>query len=484
MVMQRDFWINSWILGFLWGISCRLFFCYESMMFYVLSLAVLFWTAMFGREIWALRAGRKFVLVILAGILLGMVRIGLDLGENRRPADISGMTSRVANVVGLPDKKGQFQEVLLQTVEADSGAAAKLLARFDRNEPVEYGQKILVEGFRPDWDELDEKKRIYLFRRRLDGFLESARINKKLGLPGRNLLSLIYDLRVLFLGSLSSSLAEPAASLISGILVGERGSLPEQVAADFQATGLSHILAISGFNITIIINLVILLTTGRKKIVRFWCAFSVIVFFVILTGASASVVRAGVMGIMMLLVRVLERRTKILKIILLSAFLIVCFDPRLLNFDLSFQLSVFATLSLVLFSEYFEFFPEKDWRNLLWDGIATTLAAQVITLPFLFYYFGRVSLISPLANLAVGPLIPFLMLIGVAVLLTGLIWPVLALPLVGVTEILVRQMLNLVGILADLPLAQIEFGKGQTWLVIVYYSLVFILFRRRKPVPG
>jgi competence protein ComEC len=488
MTINRDFWINSFILGFLWGDSLRSFFCYQSVMFYVLSLGVVFWMVIFGASLLKDNLIGKFMLVLLAAALTGIIRVSLDLMETGAAGGpATGQARLVAMVAGLPDKKGQLQEAVLSGILSDDlnrmGQTVRLLAQFDRNEPVEYGQKILVEGELPDPDELEEKNRIVLFRGRLDNYLEGARILKKIGSPRRDLWAFIYRLRGIFLGSLSASLAEPSASLISGILIGERGSLPGKVATDFQITGLTHILAISGFNITIIINLVIFLTAGWKKSSRFVCSLLVIVFFVILTGASASVVRAGVMGMMMLLVKVLERRAGIVKIVLISAFLIVMVDPRLLNFDLSFQLSVFATLSLILFSGHFEITFGKSWQKFLWEGISTTLAAQVITLPFLFYYFGRVSLISPLANLLVGPLIPFLMLTGTAVLVTGLILPVLALPFIAVTETAVKLILYLVGCLADLPMAQLEFGKDQIWLVIVYYLGVFMFFRRRIPVP-
>lgn len=291
------------------------------------------------------------------------------------------------------------------------------------------------------------------------------------------------DIRVELLRIFSENLTEPSASLVAGILIGERGSLPDELADDFQITGLTHILAISGFNITLIITLVVFAAAGLGKRKRFVVSLAIIVFFVIITGASASVVRAAVMGLLVLFVKTVGRRAKPLKIILMSVFLIVFWDPRLLNFDLSFQLSMMATLSLIWFSSWLEMDFKQGWKSFLWEGIATTLAAQVITLPLIFYHFGRISLISPISNLFVGPLIPLMMILGAGVFVLAVTFPFATFIVAGLTQLLINSTAFIVGLLADLPGAQIELGEGALWLALGYYVFVFIVFRKRILAP-
>jgi competence protein ComEC len=205
---------------------------------------------------------------------------------------------------------------------------------------------------------------------------------------------------------LSAAVKEPAASLLMGILIGERGNLPKDLTDNFQITGLTHILAISGFNITLIINLILLLLAGARKGWRWLASCLLIGFFVFLTGGSASVVRAAVMGVLALSVKTLGRKIGVLQLILMSTFLIVIMDPTILNFDLSFQLSLVATMSLVFFADFWELAVSKPWQVWVWEGISLTVAAQVLTLPLIFFGFGKISLISPISNLLIGPMIP------------------------------------------------------------------------------
>ncbi len=361
----------------------------------------------------------------------------------------------------------------------------RVLAYFPFQVPINYGEKYLISGsfISASDEEIEDYKKDNLFRKRADGILNGVRIEKYLGAEGNPLLRVIFDWRGQLLKLFSRNLAEPSASLIAGILIGERGSLPEKLAQDFQITGLTHILAISGFNITLIITLVVALAGSLGRGRRFWVSLVIIVFFVIITGASASVVRAAVMGLLVLFVKTVGRRAKPTKIILMSVFIIVLVDPRLLNFDLSFQLSMMATLSLIWFSSWLEMDFHQGWQILLWEGIATTLAAQVITLPLIFYNFGKISLISPISNLIVGPLIPIMMLLGAVVFLLATFLPFLTFIAAGLTEMLINTVAWIVGLLAAFPGAQVELGEGALWLAMGYYVLLFIFFHKQKPVP-
>jgi ComEC/Rec2-related protein len=449
------------------------------------------WQATDGRER-GKRMRRVLLVVFLAGLVAGAGRM---LWEGR-PITVEGMDGTgkgrgagefLVEVAAFPERKSAKQQALLISQSAGR-EAEKFIGVFSWQQRLEYGDRLLIKAVKAEIADLTEGQRFGLLRSGAGNYLEKITVLKRLGtvqggwfgLAVLDPMKVIYRVRTFLLEKIMFALPEPAGSLINGILIGERGNLSAEVAEDFQITGLTHILAISGFNITIIINLVLMLSAQWSKSRRFLVSLGVISFFVVLTGASASVIRAGVMGLLMLLVKISGRRAPVFKVLLMSAFLILMINPFLLDFDLSFQLSVTATLSLVWFSPFLEKKWESAWQEQLWTGISTTLAAQVITLPLMFYNFGRISLISPLANLVVGPFIPVLMILGSLLLGTTVLVPVLNPLLAGMTDMLVRGILKIVGLLADFPLAQLELGQGQLWLVILYYSLVFILFFRRQ----
>lgn len=234
---------------------------------------------------------------------------------------------------------------------------------------------------------------------------------------------------------LRAALPEPQSSLLTGILLGDDSGLPRALADDFRATGMTHIIAISGFNIALIIALLDRLAapllprrTGAVVIATF------IVLYALLVGASASVVRASLMGITYLAgLRLMGRPTLALAGLFTAAFVMTLWNPLTL-WDVGFQLSLSATLGLLLFGAAWtqrlrrSVAPlppavRRPATQLLGEGVVITLAAQVLTVPLLVYHFGALSLASLPANFLVLPAQPAVMLTGGLTLLAGLVWP-------------------------------------------------------------
>ena len=494
--MKRDILIVTPLLFFLLGVGGASLTVFFTLMPLLVFLAALFWMISLWRDLIQADAKKIILLLILSvlAIYLGWGRFALE--EMFFPLRVDNLTSGqnvtvLGRVDSLPERNGQKVDFLLRLLALESaqfsGSEGKvLLVRLPYAEKVVYGERLLLRGRLVSTADstLMEFLRQKLYRLKAVGFLDGAALLQRLDKENREPWSSIFVWRAQLLSYFSAVLGEPAASLVNGVLIGERGSIPAALAKSFQVTGLTHILAISGFNITIIINLLIVCTVWLPRRWRLLPTVVVIAIFVILTGASASVVRAAVMGMLVFAVKNLGRRVSPFKAIVLSVFLIVLVEPRLLGLDISFQLSVLATLSLVFFANMLQWEAGTSWVRLLWDGLATTLAAQVISLPYIFYHFGTISLISPVANLLIGPLIPLLMLAGV------LVWVAAALPgplvwlMAGLTQLLVLGMTTIIEALAGLPLAQIEFGQGMLWLVLCYYLLLFRVFRKYRPGPG
>jgi competence protein ComEC len=181
-------------------------------------------------------------------------------------------------------------------------------------------------------------------------------------------------------------LPEPQAAFLGGLLYGARRGIPTDLTEKFNITGTTHIVAISGYNITIIAALLLQIAKnlglGRKK--SFWIALAGILFFVILTGAQASVIRAALMGSLVLLAAQVGRISKITNVLIFAAAAMLVLNPKVLAFDVGFQLSFAATIGLIFLSpileKYFKKFPSTFGIK---ESFVTTMSAIILTLPLI-----------------------------------------------------------------------------------------------------
>jgi competence protein ComEC len=225
----------------------------------------------------------------------------------------------------------------------------------------------------------------------------------------------------------------PESALLNGILIGDDNDIPDDLKEAFRRTGTSHIVAISGFNVSIVIALVVPLLArllNPRRAALF--ALPAIALYTIFVGASASVVRASVMAAIGLIGLLFWRRGFTLNTLCLAALIMLLADPNTL-FDVGFQLSFMATLGLVLYADRFSrrtrayvqarVSDERAQRltMLALDGVLVTLAAQITTLPLILTTYGQLSLVSLLANALVLPLQPPIMILGAAAAAVGLI---------------------------------------------------------------
>ena len=278
---------------------------------------------------------------------------------------------------------------------------------------------------------------------------------------------------------------EPHASFMAGLLYGYRGGLGD-LNEDFNRTGVSHIVAISGYNITIIaailVGIFISIGVPRKK--AFWGISFGIVLFVIFVGANATVVRAGIMGVVALLARQVGRLSRVANLMALAAVLMTLHNPFVLVWDAGFQLSFLATLGLVYLSpivrEWFTRVPE--FIGLRESGIST-ISAIIATLPLMMYQFGRLSIVAPIVNVLILWIIPWVMMFGFAAVLSSfLIYPV-GQVIAWVTWAGLQYVVSVVRWFADLPFAAVDM-QIPLWIMLCLYGLMIYLVNRLRKVNG
>lgn len=287
--------------------------------------------------------------------------------------------------------------------------------------------------------------------------------------------------------TIATSMPEPHAALLTGILLGDDSGLPRALNDDFRVTGMTHIIAISGFNIAIIIGLLDILTGSLFP--RRTAAVLVMVIlglYAALVGAGASVVRAAIMGITYLVgLRLLGRPTLAMAGLFTAAFLMTMAQPNTL-WDVGFQLSFTATLGLMLYAGPWTRWldsrisavlaPEVRGRvvNVLAELVVVTLAAQVLTIPLLLYHFGRLSLASLPANLLVLPVQPAIMASGGLTLLLGLPFPAAGQIAGLVAWLFLNYTIVMIRLLAQMPAASVPLPLPFAGLVLIYLSIAVV----------
>ncbi len=293
-----------------------------------------------------------------------------------------------------------------------SGISGRILVNAPRYPVYKYGDKLFIRGKieRPEKIEGFDYDN-YLMRYEIYGIVYRASVS--LRKEGGGLLKLIYFGKQKFEKRLFEVFPEPTGSFLAGLLLGSRRGIPVDLMEQFNATGLTHIIAISGYNITLIIVLVgaLFKTLSRRVRVVFSAIF--VIGFVFLVGASAAVVRAGIMGLISLMALYFGRNYFVWIALIASAFFMNFWNPKILVYDVGFQLSFLATVGIIVFVPVFEkWFSRFGGGFGVKEALIMTLAAQVFTLPVIVLNFGRFAWISPLSNILVLPLIPWAMLFG------------------------------------------------------------------------
>lgn len=275
---------------------------------------------------------------------------------------------------------------------------------------------------------------------------------------------------------------EPHASFLMGLLTGSRKGMPEHLTNDFKITGLSHIVAISGFNITIIISILSTFLFFLPLRWRFFPSVIAIILFTLFVGSSASVVRASIMGILGLIALQAGRLRNARLAILWTAFFMLLWNPKYLWYDAGFQLSFLAVLGLTECGEFLTHLLRKVPEALgIREGLAMTLSAQVFAVPWILSLFGTISLISPVANILVAPFIPLSMLTGTLAVIGSMLWFPLGQLFAYATWAMLTLIIFVCSTLADIPYASVTIpgiGKGITFLY--YACLIAILIRRNR----
>lgn len=362
----------------------------------------------------------------------------------------------------------------------------KILVTTDRYPVYSYWETLLIRWklLLPKEDK-DFSYKNYLSRYEIYWLVQNATVEKFIISDIENNFIKWYDLNVFdklffylfylksnFLETISKIYPEPHWSLLSGILVWSRKWLPDDIMNDFRINWLAHIIAISWYNVTLVIVVISRLLWFLPRKLSFFVLSISIILFTIFVWWSSAVVRASIMWILWLIALNVWRPNVILNATLFTAFLMSIFNPKILWWDIWFQLSFLSLIWVIWLSPMFLKFIEKI-PNVLWfrESIVLTVSASIMTSQLMAYHFWFFSIISPITNIFVAPLIPLIMFFWFlsSILSINLIQQSLGF----LTYCFLDLLLYISHFFAEFKYSFIQF---QPWwkLVVLFYIIIFI----------
>lgn len=288
---------------------------------------------------------------------------------------------------------------------------------------------------------------------------------------------------------INESVPYPSSALLAAIVFGMRREVPDELMQDFARTSVTHIIAVSGSHISVIVALVWtwLVGMGIRRTWAFWSTVIFIVIFLAVIGFIPSAVRAGIMGMLMLIAQYLGRPRHSANALVCAGAVMLFFNPLLARWDVGFQLSFLAVLGIIYLEPHMMRWceklriPELSFLQVR-STLVVSLSAQVFVLPWTLYYFQMFSAAGPIANLLVLPLANAALLAGLLLVIVGLVHMTAASFVGWWAHLLASGFIMVVQFFARLPWAAYEVEKIPFAAVVVAYAaLAGIIWKLNRP---
>ncbi len=484
-------------LGFFGGIFVAGFLGYDWRFLLIAGLALLALIFLFWKD-------RKIRLAAAVGILFLVGIFYYQVFDQFRKDELANFYQKEVilqgQVVTEPDIRSDKVKYTLEVYNIrEKGAkgwqktSGKILITYERYPEYQFADWLEISGevIEPaKYPDFDYKS--YLSRFGINSLLidsEIVSIKKPSGINqnvfSRSWLSLkkfLFNIKKDFSEKINQILSEPQSSFLAGLLLGAKRAIPQDLMDAFNRTGTTHIVVISGYNITIIIKAFMVLTRRWSRKLAIILAILGIFLFTIMVGAEAPVMRAALMALFVVWAERIGRKSDISIALVFTALIMILVNPKILRFDLGFQLSFLAVTGLIWFVPILENLISrlkylKSLPALISEPLMATLAAQLFAVPIILYNFHRLSLIAPVANVLILPLIPLTMFIGFLAVLLAFVWLGLGQIIAFIAWLFLTYMIWIVVNLAKLPAASFEISQiSWIWLLIWYFGLSILIW--------
>ena len=356
-----------------------------------------------------------------------------------------------------------------------------ILVIVNRTTLVSYGDRVKVSGIlavpenfiTQSGKEFNYKR--YLANQDIYYTIKNADIEIISHNNGSKIKSVLYKIRGAFINKINQVIPLPESDLANGLILGVRGGFDQDTNNEFITTGTIHIIALSGYNVSIVaLGVMKILSLIFSQTVSIIFGIFVILLFIVMTGASSTAIRAGIMAVIMLLGRMTGRKYDAGRALVIAALLMIAYDPRVLV-DMSFQLSFMATGGVLFITpkvlSWFKFLPLRFGIR---ENMATTVAATIAVLPILLYLTGILSLVSIPANILILLFIPAAMLFIFITGMIGFISPLLSIVFGYLSYLILLYIFSVIHFLGTLPFASVTIQSFPLLLTIIIY--VFLLW--------
>ena len=350
----------------------------------------------------------------------------------------------------------------------------------------DFGQRIDFSGtlsLPKKTDDFDSN--IFLLSRGIQFEIVNGRVNKIYNLDSvYKLESALYGFKNLFVEKIKTVLTNrEEAALGAGILITGKGELSKKTLEDFKRAGLVHMVVLSGFNVSIVSEVIISLLSFLPKMIAGIFGSIGIVLFCIMVGGGATVIRSMIMSLIGVFAQVFDLKHSALQAVLVAGMLMIIQNPLIIIGDPSFQLSFACTLGLILLGNsakhFFSFIPIKFGLR---EVVSSSVAVQIFSLPLLLKFSGAVSTYGIFANIIVVPLIPFAML---SVFFAGSVCFInqnLSMVFGLVSHFLLGYILFVAKYISEFDGAMVEIGKTSDLFIVCWYVIVippsFMLYNK------
>jgi len=431
----------------------------------------------------------KIVVFCFLAVLIGCLRVNLELPNLESFFESKHIASEAGNFISFagwiaqePDVREDHTKLI---VETEGNYRGRVIIKTNRYPDFFYGDPVEIscELVKPG---TIEEFRYDRYLRRFDVYAQCMRAvvrTREARQRGSKIQAELLGLKHGLQNVINKNLSEPHASFLGGLLYGLRSTIPEELQEAFNRTGTTHIIAISGYNITIVVSMVMIglmvIAIPRKK--AFWLAVVAVCGFVVLVGAQASVVRAALMGVLALFAKQMGRISSPLPLLSTVAVGMVLANPFILIFDAGFQLSFVAVIGLIYLAPDIQpLFERLNIPNAFAQILSETLAAIILTLPLILYQFERFAIFAPFANAMILLAIPWIMLVGFLAVLVWFVLPFFGQLIFWVTWVLLSYVIGVVKLFAKIPFASIQASLPLWVMLVVYVALVVIVFTKRR----
>lgn len=376
-------------------------------------------------------------------------------------------------------ERGNQQKLI---IELRSPYSARILVKLKNYPSFNYGDLIKFEGVvqKPE----DGSYANYLAKEGIFGIIDYPKTEFIGSGYGSKIKSSLFSLKEKTISVFQRVLPSENAAFLAGITLGERAEFSKEFKEAMSKSGTTHLVALSGYNITILVLAVAyVLSFFASRHLVFWLTLLIITGFVAMTGAEASVVRAAIMGGIVLLAKRANRLYSFRNAIIIAAFLMILDNPMVLSFDAGFQLSFMALLGIVYLQPAIQKFLKISVENesiLGWkENLLTTLSAQLAVLPLLVLYFGNFSIISLLSNILILSVVPLTMALGFILGFFGFISYELSLIFGWFVNLLLSYETFIIKFFGELNIFQIS-SLSIPLVVVYYFILTVFIFKNEK----